>query len=100
MNDQDEKDDLGFYLGQAKMLVKRLERISADSIWARRASGQRGALLKWLDLYRRGRNNDQQGEENIKEDLERIKSLIAASYALLEKAAQEYPENADEVRQK
>lgn len=32
-----------------RMLTDRLERISADSVWAHRASGVRGALLRILD---------------------------------------------------
>ncbi len=32
-----------------QMLSERLERISADSVWAHRASGVRGALLRILD---------------------------------------------------
>jgi len=32
-----------------RMLTDRLERISADSVWAHRASGVRGALLRALD---------------------------------------------------
>jgi hypothetical protein len=33
----------------AQRLAARLERLSAESIWAHRASGVRGALLRWLD---------------------------------------------------
>ncbi len=29
-----------------KLLITRLERLSADSVWAHRASGVRGALLR------------------------------------------------------
>ena len=32
-----------------RILTERLERISADSVWAHRASGVRGALLRTLD---------------------------------------------------
>ena len=32
----------------ARQLASRLERLSADSVWAHRASGVRGALLRWL----------------------------------------------------
>ena len=32
-----------------RLLTSRLERLSADSRWARRASGLRGSLLKVLD---------------------------------------------------
>ena len=32
-----------------RLLADRLERISADSIWAHRASGVRGALLRTME---------------------------------------------------
>ena len=37
-----------------RLLLARLERISADSIWAHRASGVRGALFKALDTLEHG----------------------------------------------
>lgn len=39
----------GISLQQAKILVERLARLSADSVWARRASGLRASLDKKLD---------------------------------------------------
>jgi hypothetical protein len=36
------------------MLLARLEHISADSYWAHRASGVRGALLMILDRFENG----------------------------------------------
>ncbi|HMV95929.1 MAG TPA: hypothetical protein PKE35_11640 [Anaerolineales bacterium] len=38
-----------------RMLLSRLERISADSYWAHRASGVRGALLRMLEKAEAGR---------------------------------------------
>jgi len=38
----------------ANMLARRLARLSADSIWARRASGVRGGLLKAVDEVEAG----------------------------------------------
>jgi hypothetical protein len=38
-----------------QMLLYRLERISADSYWAHRASGVRGALLRMLEKIEGGR---------------------------------------------
>jgi acyl-coenzyme A thioesterase PaaI-like protein len=35
----------------SRRLAARLERLSADSTWAHRASGVRGSLLRWLDEY-------------------------------------------------
>jgi len=40
------------------MLADRLERISVDSIWAHRASGVRGALLRALDQLQNGDKPD------------------------------------------
>ena len=37
------------HIDQALLLISRLERLSADSYWAHRASGLRGALLRSLD---------------------------------------------------
>jgi hypothetical protein len=37
-------------LQEGSLLASRLERLSADSHWARRASGLRGALLRCLEL--------------------------------------------------
>lgn len=37
------------HLDQARQLLARLERVSADSVWAHRSSGYRGSLLKWID---------------------------------------------------
>ena len=36
------------------MLIGRLEHIPADSIWAHRASGVRGSLLKMVESLERG----------------------------------------------
>jgi hypothetical protein len=41
--------ELSFLLDQARQLAFRLERLSADSIWARRASGTRGTLLRHIE---------------------------------------------------
>jgi len=41
-----------------KMLADRLERISADSVWAHRASGLRGAMLRTLDQLQSGNTPD------------------------------------------
>jgi hypothetical protein len=38
----------------ALLLIGRLERISADSVWAHRASGVKGSLLKALEKFEEG----------------------------------------------
>jgi hypothetical protein len=81
-------DDREFQTQQIQLLVQRLERISVDSTWARRSSGQRGALLRWLERLER------QNQEGLlplsKKEIESLQLLIDASYNSLEKAAREY----------
>lgn len=74
-------DQADILLEQTYLLISRLERLSADSIWAHRASGMRGALLKLLtDL-----------EDNPADlaTLTRLKQNLSSGYWLLEKAARE-----------
>jgi hypothetical protein len=81
-------DDHEHLIEQTLLLVQRLERISADSTWARRSSGHRGALLRWLErLEKQG-----QGELSTpsKDEMERFQLLIDTSFGLLEKAAREF----------
>lgn len=60
-------------------LLSRLERISADSVVAHRASGVRGAMLRVLDKLEKGR--PVLGPE--------VRRLIESGYDLLQKAAEE-----------
>ena len=59
----------------ARILIARLERLSADSYWAHRASGVRGSLLRWVE--------DDQGDAGQGRD------LINHGFEVLEKAARE-----------
>jgi hypothetical protein len=74
-------------LEMAELLIYRLERISADSIWARRASGQRGALLKWVEDFEKKGSTKEIDTDAI--DLSTIENLILTGYVLLENAARE-----------
>ena len=65
-----------------RLLTARMERLSADSIWARRASGLRRSLVKALEAI------DNNGEETPAH----IQDLIIASMEILTKAAQELPD--------
>jgi hypothetical protein len=47
------------------MLIGRLEHIPADSIWAHRASGVRGSLLKMIESLESGGVIDPQQYENL-----------------------------------
>ena len=65
-----------------RMLAKRLERLSVDSIWARRASGLRGSLMKALSV----------ADEGASPSTENLEMLIQRSFEILSKAAREIPE--------
>lgn len=60
-----------------RLLLARLERVSADSYWAHRASGIRGALLREVEALERD-----QPYQNPKLDL-----LIVEGFEILEQAA-------------
>ena len=72
-------------LEAVQLLISRLERLSADSFWAHRASGIRGALLRFMDTIDNTEEN-QQIQDNT------LNILIQKGYELLEKAAREIPE--------
>jgi hypothetical protein len=68
-------------LFQAKILVDRLARLSADSIWARRASGLRASLDKSV--------GDIEADRPV--DMQKFDTLIRLGFEMLEKAAEEIP---------
>ena len=68
---------------QARILLDRLERLSADSSYAHRASGLRGAILRDLAAI-------EQTESPV--DLPRLTERVAQAYEILRLAAQEIPE--------
>jgi hypothetical protein len=59
------------------MLLDRLERISADSVWSHRASGLRGSLLRVRDQLQAGNEPDPKS----------LRELIGAAFHILRKAA-------------
>ena len=61
------------------MLVERLEHIPADSIWAHRASGVRGSLLRTLESL----------ETGTAIDLHEYKEIYNLGFQILEAAAKE-----------
>jgi len=65
-----------------RLLTSRLERLSVDSIWARRASGLRGSLVKALE-------NADSGNSPATEHLD---MLIDRSFEILRNAAREIPD--------
>jgi len=62
-----------------RFLLARLERISADSVTAHRASGVRGGMLRAIDQL----ENQKQIPDIV------MKRLIESGYLLLERAAKE-----------
>jgi len=70
-----------------RLLAKRLERLNVDSLWARRASGLRGNIIKIL------------AEIDASEEVEdkRLRLLIDRTFEILKYAAEEIPDM-DEIR--
>ena len=62
-----------------RMLLARLERISADSVTAHRASGIRGGMLRVIDQLEK--------QEEVSEYV--MKRLVESGYLLLQRAAEE-----------
>lgn len=73
-------------LQTVQQLISRLERLSADSTWAHRASGMRGSLLRQLERLQ------QLGINATDDDLNMIDNLIRAASTILENAAREIPD--------
>lgn len=67
----------------ARMVVQRLERLSADSAWAHVSSGYRGALIKHLDWFERQADAESASPQAIA----RLDFLIGKGLELLAKAA-------------
>lgn len=65
--------------GITELLISRLERLSADSIWAHRASGVRGSLLRNL-----------QNLDSLIET-QHLEVLIEMGFEILNKAAGDIP---------
>lgn len=70
-----------------RFLLARLERISADSVVAHRASGVRGAMLRVLDQLEKQEQACPEGDRRVPEPV--VKRLIESGYLLLQKAAEE-----------
>ena len=72
-----------------RMLAKRLERLNVDSLWARRASGLRGNIIKVLEEIDTGGDVESS----------RLSPLIERAFEVLKHAAQEIPD-IDAIRRK
>jgi hypothetical protein len=69
----------------ANMLIERLGHLSVDSIWAHRASGLRGSIIKYLDEI----ENRAQLSNTEKETLA---LLLKTGFDILANAAREIPD--------
>jgi hypothetical protein len=67
---------------EARQMLSRLERMSVDSAWARRASGVRGGLLKMFAELEAGLELDTERQV-------RLNQLADHAYELLVRAARE-----------
>jgi hypothetical protein len=70
---------------QAETLLDRLERLSADSIWAHKASGLRGALIRSLAQLSNG-----------DVEVDHISDLVGQGFHILNQAAREIPDHYDQ----
>ncbi len=82
-------DQTTILLEQAETLVSRLERLSADSIWAHRVSGYRGALLRSIEKVKGDGSGGQLVEMEKPAELQYLAGLLEQGYILLEKAARD-----------
>jgi hypothetical protein len=69
----------------ARLLVFRLERLSADSLYAHRASGLRGSLLRFLEQAESGHP----GPIHASFSQSQVDDMLALGFQILEKAARE-----------
>jgi hypothetical protein len=65
-----------------KRLVDRLEHLSADSIYAHRASGLRGSLLHWVERL-------EEGEPTSRRQRQQLEQLLEDGFEILALAAKE-----------
>jgi hypothetical protein len=68
-----------------RLLAARLERLSVDSRWARRASGLRGNIIKIIEQIDAGEPVTAQ----------RLKLLTDSAFVILRQAAQDIPDLED-----
>lgn len=67
---------------QARLLEARLERLSVDSGWARRSSGLRGSLLKYLEQVEHGAAPDAEQSAHLTH-------LVRRGFTILNRAARQ-----------
>jgi hypothetical protein len=78
-------DKISNLISTACLLTARLERLSADSSWAHRASGLRGSLLKAAQAGKEELENKRVSPETVHQ----IEKLLSQGFSILEQAARE-----------
>ena len=73
---------------QTKILLDRLERLSVDSVWAHRASGLRGSLIRALELSHLQSNDE--GHFSLE-------MLIEQGFRIITEAAREIPDYENKI---
>jgi hypothetical protein len=73
-----------YRLERARLLASRLERLSADSGWARKASGLRGTLLRAIERL-------EDGEADQSAEVDHLDRLLDQGFEILNRAAGEIP---------
>jgi hypothetical protein len=79
---------LQWKLEQSQEVVRRLARISVDSVWAHRSSGVRGAMVRSIDRLERNLRGKARFDTN---DLAELNRLLDQGYEMLVNAARELP---------
>jgi hypothetical protein len=80
-------DDFERKKGSARLLVARLERLSADSYWAHQASGLRGSLLRSLERIDSSKTRPGASAGELSEERARLEDLVGRGYKILTLAA-------------
>jgi hypothetical protein len=78
-------EKISHLISTACLLAARLERLSADSSWAHRASGLRGSLLRAIQ----DRKEDPENRRISPETVHQIEKLLDRGFYILECAARE-----------
>jgi hypothetical protein len=73
-----------------RLLISRLERLSVDSHWARRASGLRGNIVRLLE----------ESDSGKEISVGRLDLLIEAAFDILRRAAQDIPDLEDLLKRR
>ena len=73
-----------------RLLISRLERLSVDSHWARRANGLRGNIVKILEEVDSGNEVS----------AERLELMTDAAFDILRRAAQDIPDLEELLKRK